>query len=82
MKPVLKVPNSICIKVFNIDFKYTTRRKNERSRCVEIRNISKEDAELSFWGWILSENEKKSFRAYSNVNILDISEVDFEVYEI
>lgn len=82
MSEVLKIPNKILIRKFNIEFSYLTKRNNKRMRTVEVKSTDKPEVEFRFNQWIEEYNKQNPHKAYSNVKILECVEVDREVIEI
>lgn len=82
MLEILKIPNKILIRKFNIEFSYLTRRKNRRLRTVEIKSTSREDAEFWFNQWLMAHNNKNKDMSYDNAKILSCEEIEREVIEI
>lgn len=82
MENILKIPNKILIRKFNIEFSYITKRNNKRIRTIEIKATDKESAEYWFSQWVEGYNSENPHKTYSNVQILGCVEIDREVIEI
>lgn len=80
MTEVFKIPGKYLIETYHICFSYLTKRGNKKTRTFEINASSKDMAEQLFYVFIQDFNERNSFKAYSNVEILDMQRTNVELF--
>nr|WP_302600270.1 hypothetical protein [uncultured Cellulosilyticum sp.] len=78
----MKIPGKVVLQEFQITFEYETKRNNRRTRTVTIKATSKEQAEFWFDSWWQTDAEKREFRAYSNVKILECVKIGQELIAV
>ena len=78
----MKIPGKVVLQEFQITFEYETKRNNRRTRTVTIKATNKEQAEFWFDNWWQTDAEKREFRAYSNVKILECVKIGQELIAV
>lgn len=68
---MLRIKSTLCVAEYHIRFSYNTKRGNLKERWAKIVAVSKENAEQALQIGLWSYNERKGFKAYSNVKILE-----------
>lgn len=82
MDNVLVIPGKALISTYEITFEYETARKNHKTRKVQIKTTSEDQASFWFYRWIERCNEKQLFKAYSNVQILGCVQEGKEIIDL
>lgn len=77
-----RILNKIQVPVFEIEVSYDTQRGNNRTQNFRVAALDEYKAKQKIEIWIWSFNEKHPYRAYLNVKILSVKQLNTEEVEI